>query len=60
VGAGIAPELVHETTPAETAALTLPISIPFNAEGLQFGLSTVSTGGIESGTTIATIPAPLP
>jgi hypothetical protein len=52
VGAGLAPELVQETT-----ANFLPISLPFNAEGLQFGLSTVSTGSVETSMTIAIIPA---
>jgi len=59
VGAGLAPELVHETTDQETAALALPIALPFNAEGLQFGLSTVSTGAVESAIKPATIP-PIP
>lgn len=52
VGGGVAPELVQETT-----ANFLPISLPFNAEGLQFGLSTVSTGSVETAMTIAIIPA---
>jgi len=52
VGAGVAPELVQETS-----ANFLPISLPFNAEGLQFGLSTVSTGSVETSMTIAIIPA---
>jgi hypothetical protein len=52
VGAGLAPELVQETT-----LNSLPISLPFNAEGLQFGLSTVSTGSVETSMTIAIIPA---
>ena len=59
VGAGFAPELVHETTPQETSDLALPVTLPSNAEGLQFGLSTVSTGSVESSITIATIP-PVP
>lgn len=52
VGSGLVPELVQETS-----ANSLPITLPFNAEGLQFGLSTVSTGFIESSMTIAIIPA---
>jgi len=52
VGNGIVPELVQETT-----ANSLPITLPFNAEGLQFGLSTVSTDLIESSMTIAIIPS---
>jgi len=51
VDAGITPELVQETS-----ANFLPISLPFNAEGLHFGLSTVSDGSVESAMTIATIP----
>lgn len=59
VGAGFAPELVHETDPNETSDMALPVTLPSNAEGLQFGLSTVSTGSVESSITIATIP-PVP
>lgn len=51
VDAGFTPELVQETS-----ANFLPISLPFNAEGLHFGLSTVSDGSVESAMTIATIP----
>ena len=59
VGAGFTPELVHETTPEETDALALPVRLPSNGQGLQFGLSSVSTGSVESAMTIATIP-PVP
>lgn len=52
VGTGLAPELLTETT-----GNSLPISLPFNAEGLQFGLSTVSTGSVESAMVYAVIPA---
>lgn len=54
VGAGLAPELVMEWD-----TTSLPITLPFDAEGLQFGLSSVSTGFVESGMTVATIP-PVP
>lgn len=56
IGAGPAPELAHETTPEETDALFLPIKVPFNAQGLQFGISTVSTGFVESTITTAFVP----
>jgi hypothetical protein len=52
VGAGLTPELVQETT-----ATFLPIELPFDAAGLQFGLSTVSTGLVESSMQVATVPA---
>jgi hypothetical protein len=52
VGNGLVPELVQETS-----ANSLPITLPFNAQGLQFGLSTVSTDLVESSMTIAIIPA---
>jgi hypothetical protein len=52
LGTGLAPELVAEPT-----GNALPISLPFNGQGLQFGLSTVSTGSIESSMTTAIIPA---
>jgi len=52
VGAGLTPELVAEPT-----GNSLPVSLPFNAQGLQFGLSTVSTGSVESSMTTAIIPA---
>jgi hypothetical protein len=51
VGAGLVPELVAEPT-----GNSFPITLPFNAEGLQFGLSTVSTGSVETGMAVATIP----
>jgi hypothetical protein len=54
VGAGLEPELVDEPT-----GTFLPVSLPFNAQGLQFGISTVSTGSVESALKIATIP-PVP
>ncbi|HEX6790981.1 MAG TPA: hypothetical protein VF247_06700 [Candidatus Krumholzibacteria bacterium] len=57
VGAGFTPELVYETTPSETDALALPVTLPYNGQGLQFGLSSVSTGAVESAMTVATIPA---
>lgn len=56
VGASFAPELVHTTTPDETSDLFLPVKLPSNGQGLQFGLSTVSTGNVESGMKVATIP----
>jgi hypothetical protein len=52
VGSGLVPELAQETS-----ANSLPITLPFNAQGLQFGLSTVSTDLVESSMTIAIIPA---
>ncbi len=58
VGQGFAPELVHETNANETSDMVLPVTLPSNGQGLQFGLSTVSTGSVESAMTIATIPAP--
>ena len=54
VGAGLVPELVEEPT-----GNFLPVSLPFNAQGLQFGLSTVSTGSVESTMKVSTIP-PVP
>jgi len=56
IGAGFAPELVHETDATETDAYFLPIKLPGSAAGLQFGLSSVSTGFIESSMTAATVP----
>ena len=58
VGPGFAPELVYETNANETSEMVLPITLPSNGQGLQFGLSTVSTGAIESAMTLATIPPP--
>lgn len=60
VGGGMVPELVHETDDQETAALALPVALPFNAEGLLFGLSTVSTGFVESAVVVDTIPPAAP
>jgi hypothetical protein len=54
VGGTAAPELVEETP-----ANTLPVALPFDAAGLLFGLSTVSTGFVESAMVVDTIP-PLP
>jgi hypothetical protein len=54
LGTGLAPELVAEPT-----GNALPVSLPFNGEGLLFGLSTVSTGSVESSMVIDTIP-PIP
>jgi len=56
VGAGIAPEFVHATDADETSDRALPVTLPFNGQGLQFGLTTVSTGLVESAMTFATIP----
>ena len=56
IGAGFVPELVHETDATETDAHILPIKLPGSAAGLQFGLSSVSTGFIESSMTAATVP----
>lgn len=56
IGAGFAPELVHETDATETDAHILPIKLPGSAAGLQFGLSSVSTGFIESSMTAASVP----
>ena len=60
VGQGFAPELVYETNANETSDMVLPITLPSNGQGLQFGLSTVSTGSVESAMTLATIPPPGP
>jgi len=54
VGGGLAPELAAEPT-----STTLAISLPFDAAGLQFGLSTVSTGLVETAMVVREIP-PLP
>jgi len=52
VSPGVPSELVAEPT-----TTNLPISLPFDAEGLQFGLSTVSTGLVETAMTVKSIPA---
>jgi hypothetical protein len=59
VGGGFVPELVYETNATETSDLTISLTLPSNAEGLQFGLSTVSTGSVESAMVVAFIP-PVP
>jgi len=51
VGISPTPELLDETTQN-----SLPISLPANAEGLRFGVSTVSTGFVESSLTTAIVP----
>lgn len=56
VGGGFLPELVHETTDQETSDLMIALTLPSNAAGLQFGLSTVSTGSVESELVTATVP----
>jgi hypothetical protein len=56
VGGGFLPELVYETNAQETSDLTISLTLPSNAEGLQFGLSTVSTGSVETSMVVATIP----
>jgi hypothetical protein len=51
LGVSPTPELLDETP-----LNSLPISLPANASGLQFGVSTVSTGFVESALTSATVP----
>jgi hypothetical protein len=53
IGAGLVPELLAEPT-----GNAYSFSLPFNASGLQFGLSTVSTGSVESNMTVAIVPTP--
>lgn len=50
------PELLHDTSADETSALAIDIKLPQSAAGLQFGLSTVSTGSVESAMTVAIVP----
>jgi hypothetical protein len=59
VGSGFLPELVYETTDNEESQLMISVSLPNNAQGLQFGLSSVSTGSVESAMAVATVP-PVP
>ncbi|HET6349506.1 MAG TPA: hypothetical protein VFH88_10535 [Candidatus Krumholzibacteria bacterium] len=49
------PELLFETADASTI---LPINLPYDAQGLRFGVSSVSTGAVESDMATATVPAP--
>jgi len=51
VGLGLAPELLAEPT-----TTTYPITLPFDAGGLQFGLSAVSTDNVEGAMVVATVP----
>jgi len=54
LGTGLQPELLFEP-PGNKYAFSF--SLPFNAAGLQFGLSTVSTGAVESSATVAIVPS---
>lgn len=56
VGAGLVPQLVYETTDQEESQLTIEVSLPYDGEGLQFGLSSVSTGNVETPAAVAVIP----
>lgn len=51
VGLGLAPELL-----AEPATTTFPITLSFDATGLQFGVSAVSTDNVEGKMATAVVP----
>ncbi|HKW15690.1 MAG TPA: hypothetical protein VJS69_14490 [Candidatus Krumholzibacteria bacterium] len=57
LGGPVAPELLHDTTTDETSALKIDFGLPQSAVGLKFGLSTVSTGSVESAMTTAIVPS---
>jgi len=50
-GSGLPPELLAEPTGNQFS-----FSLPVNAVGLQFGLSAVSTGSVESDMNVQTVP----
>jgi len=51
------PELLHDTSTDETSQLKIDFNLPQSAAGLKFGLSTVSTGSVESAMATAIVPS---